>query len=223
MTETNPTKIGAPPCGLYLKIKQSGKSFTLIETLRQICLALNSSEYTKNMHVFEYSGKIDDKNKDYITALKEFLQYNGMVFIIRENIELAHELKADGVIVKTFEDAKTARKILGSDAIIGIRLTASQKKVEQALESDVDYISLPLNPKTEKSALKLLRIWSLVTDKPCLIEGNISNNHCKSLVELGASFIDSTDYIFKHPKGILQGVVNMLYAIDIATFRGTIH
>lgn len=214
---------GAPPCGIYLKIKQSGKSFTLIETLKQICLGLNSSEYEKNMHVFEYSGNINEDNKDYITALKEFLQYNGMVFIVRENIEFAHEIKADGVIVKTFEEAKTAREKLGSNAIIGIRLTASRKKVEQAIESDVDYISLPLNLKTEKTALKLLRIWAMVTDKPCLVEGNLNNNHCRALVESGASFIDASNYVFKYPKGVLQAIVNMLYAIEISKPSGTLH
>ncbi len=89
MTTIINTKKGAPPCGMYLKIKHSGKSFTLIETLKQICLGINSSQYEKNMHVFEYYGKIEAKNKDYIIALKEFLQSQGMIFIMRDDIKFA--------------------------------------------------------------------------------------------------------------------------------------
>lgn len=223
MTTIRNTKEGAPSCGIYLKIKQSGKSFTLIEQLKQICLGINASKYEKNMHVFEYAGKINAKNKDYIVALKEFLQSQGMVFILREDINFAHEINADGVIVKTFAEVKSARKIMGADAIIGLRLTVSRKKVEQALESDIDYLSLPLNPKTKRMVIKLLQVWALVTDKPCLVEGNISNNDCNSLIAAGAVFIDCSNYVLKYPKGPLQAVVNMLYAIDLASPNTTKH
>lgn len=216
-------KAGAPSCGLYIKIKQVGKSFTLIETLKQICLGINSSKYEKNMHVFEYAGAINEKNKDHVIALKGFLQSQGMIFIIKENINFAHEIMADGVIVKTFADAKSAREIMGADAIVGIRLPASRPKVEQAVEADIDYLSLPLNQKTKNMVLKLLQVWALVSDKPCLVEGNISNNDCKDLVVCGASFIDSTNYVLKYPKGALQAVVNMLYAIDLVVPSVTKH
>ncbi len=218
------TKKGAPSCGLYIKIRQTGKSFTLLENLKKICFGVNASKYEKNMHVFEYTGKITKTDeKEYIAALKDYLQAQGMIFILREGIEIAAEIKADGVIVKTFAESKKAREILGDEAIIGIRLAASRKKIIEALDKDIDFISIPITAKNNSLVMDLLHYWSVRTDKPCLIEGNISNNECKSLVLSGASFIDGSNYILKHPSGALQAVINMLYAIDVAIPSETKH
>jgi thiamine monophosphate synthase len=222
------TKKGAPPCGLYIKVKNNGKNFTLIENLKKVCLGINSSPYEENMHVFEYTGKIPHtkeglEDRKYIIALKNFIQSQGIIFIIREDIELAHEIKADGVIVTTFAGVRKAREIMNKKAIVGIRIPASRKKLAKALEENVDFVGIPMNKKTEGIILDLLNWWSVRTKRPCLIEGNISNNDCKYLVQFGAMFIDSGHYIFKHPSGPLQGVVNMLYAIELALPSQAIH
>lgn len=223
------TQKGAPSAGLYIKIKRTGNKFTLIENIKKICFGINASKYEKNLAVFEYPGKVGGtekniaKHKDYTAILKEILQSQGMVFVLSDNIELAHEINADGVIVKSASEAKRAREILGDNAIIGLRLGASRKKINDALGLNIEYISLPLNQKTKNLSLELIKLWASRTDKLCLVEGQISNNDCKMLVSAGATFIDSSHYVFHHPSGILQGVVNMLYAIEIATPNNTIH
>ncbi|GEM_PF-2583203 len=35
-------------------------------------------------------------------------------------------------------------------------------------------------------------------------------------MQAGAGFIDAGDYIWSHEKGVMQGAVNMLHAIDLA-------
>ena len=49
-----------------------------------------------------------------------------------------------------------------------------------------------------------------------VIEGPVTNDYCAYYVESGAAFIDAGDYIWGHGKGVMQGTVNMLHAIDLA-------
>lgn len=220
MTETTHKK-GAPPCGLYIKIKANRYiDHSFAATLHKICFTLNHGvKYEKNMHVFEYATpKNIDEIKDLAISLTQQLQSQGMVFIVRHNITLAKELGADGVIVTSHKAAEAARDQLGDDAIVGLRLQRPIKSsVEHAINAGYDFISLPMNKQTAPLTLALTKLWSNATSKPCLVEGRtITNDHCKSLVEAGAAFIDSTQYIFHHPRGVDQGVINMTHAIDLA-------
>lgn len=93
------------------------------------------------------AGIIQYRNKsfssayyDEATAIKDLCKCNGVYFIVNDNILLAKFLKADGVhLGEDDEPSSAARRILGSDAIIGISVSTIDELYKTDL-SDCNYI-----------------------------------------------------------------------------------
>lgn len=72
--------------------------------------------------------------------IRDFCKCNGVPFIVNDNILLAKALNADGVhLGQDDESPAVARKILGTEAIIGISVSNLDELVRTVL-SDCDYI-----------------------------------------------------------------------------------
>ena len=203
-------KSGAPDVGLFLTCRTEDTA-DLIAKLRQIFFVFNRSEYEKNMHVIEIVLSVyDEKNRAGAEILVELAKTNGVVGLIRDDYKLAQELDADGVILSDFEDIRPAREVVDEASIVALRCKGDHALALKSLDAGIDCVGF------DENISRSLAEWTTKTDKPCLVEGHINNDNCGLYVQGGATFINATDYVFQHPKGEMQGVVNMLHAFEIS-------
>ncbi len=211
-----------PPCGLYLVLPENWHEPDFLRNLAGLFRAINASPYEKNNHVIElrrfgHDGQDDAEMNEKIMAIAEFTKSRGVNFIVAGDLALAKACNADGVLVETLEDVQAARAALGNDPIVGMRCGTSRRKAEQALEASADYVSFhdAANHFVDPS---IVRWWALKTqDHPCLVEGNLNHDNCGFYVQAGAYFIEASHYVWTHEKGVMQGIVNMTDAIDLAS------
>jgi thiamine-phosphate pyrophosphorylase len=142
-------------------------------------------------------------------VLKPIAQDNGVAFIMNDRPDLAAELDCDGVHVGE-EDAPyaEARRLLGSERIVGVTCGASRHRGLVAAEAGADYVAFgaffPSPTKTAtkyRAAPELLRDWSETTVVPCCAIGGITQENCGPLVEAGADFLAVISSVWLHPKG----------------------
>lgn len=209
-------KTGAAPCGLWLRIGPDLAVEKLARDLKQIYLAINNSDYEKNMHTLEISGDAsDEKFCDAAILLFAMAREKGIATIYRGDAQSAHQLEADGVLLKNPDDLKAAREIFGEDGILGLECSMSNEKAAAGYDAGVDFVTFGTDKNTMPDA-EILKFWTMLTDLPAVIEGPVNNDYAAYYVEAGAAFIDAGDYIWSHGKGVMQGTVNMLHAIDLA-------
>lgn len=220
---SNDTKKGAPDCGLYLILPDNWTSPEFLKNLRNLFRAINASPFEKNAHVIELRLDEPPKTKDgleIVHAMAELTKSQGVVFVIANDIALAQAVGADGVMLDNIKDVANARTIFGEDGIVGLRCGLSRRMASAALEAGADYVSFYDGARGHIDPA-IIHWWQLKTDNPCLVEANITANDCAFYVESGVDFIDSSDYVWNHPDGVMQGIVNMMDAIN-ETLHGRI-
>lgn len=207
---------GAPPVGLWLKVGPDLAIPELLRDLKQIFFVINGSRYERNMHALEVRGQPDDPEfRDKAAVLFEFARHHGIACIFRGDHQTAKDIGADGVLVNVPEDIDKAREIFGVDGIIGLACGTSSEMAAAAHDAATDFVSFGA-ANGQLPAPEALRFWTLLSDKPALVEGPLTNDYCAYYVQAGAAFLDAGDYIWSHGKGVMQGTVNMLHAIDLA-------
>lgn len=198
----NADKSGSPPCGIYVRIDDFSNMLDVIGWVRQLGFSINQrSGYEKNMSVIEvgYSKKYAERAKDIIPIIQD----QGLVAIIHGTFD---PMGADGVLLDDIADIEKTRATLGDDVIIGV---ICAKVTDES--TGADYVILNADPakivkrKSQNEAL-------------CVVRGQkpINADTCWALVSAGADFVDVSDYILKHKKGIMQGTVNILHEIEQA-------
>jgi thiamine monophosphate synthase len=119
------------------------------------------------------------------------------------------DLDCDGVHVGE-EDMPyaEARRLLGSDRVVGVTCGVSRDRAITAAEAGADYVAFgaffPTMTKTttkHRADAELLRDWSETTVVPCCAIGGITQQNCGPLVEAGADFLAVIGAIWSHPKG----------------------
>lgn len=204
-------KSGSPPCGIYIRIDEYADMQKHITALRQMAMVVNrASGYEKNMHVIEL--RYAQKHEQEIQDLAALMQAEGFVTILSGHIphNEGDLLGTDGVLLDTSADIKSVRIQIGEAPIIGLSCEGKSRNIEDIVTTDIDYIAFP--PDAEK----VLR-WAAKSEIPVLVSGQLTNDTCGAFVRAGASFIESGNYIFSHAKGVMQGTINMLHAIDLAS------
>ncbi|MCB1783158.1 MAG: hypothetical protein KDI13_04120 [Alphaproteobacteria bacterium] len=213
-------KSGSPPCGIYVRIDDYKDMQGRITALRQMAMVVNrASGYEKNMHVVEFTLKLEHMQE--IKDLIALMQNEGFVTILKDCQPKSEKdiLGADGVLLDKSADIENIRSLLGDDPIIGLNYANEFQKPEQALDQDIDFIALPPD-------LGIVQWWAAQTDIPALVSGSLTNDTCGSFARAGASFVDVGAYIFGQEKGVMQGTINALYALDLAAEvqkKGGIH
>jgi thiamine-phosphate pyrophosphorylase len=151
----------------------------------------------------------DDTIRRAARILKPIVQGREVAFIMNDRPDLAAELDCDGVHVGE-EDAPyaEARRLLGSERIVGVTCGASRDRAITAAEAGADYVAFgAFFPSMTKTATKhsadaeLLRDWSETTVVPCCAIGGITQQNCGPLVEAGADFLAVIGAIWSHPRG----------------------
>ncbi len=215
-------KQGAATVGLYLRVGPAIEIDMIIRDLKQIFFTINGSDYERNMHAIEITGSVDD-DPDFIEKAKVialFAAKSAVVPIYRGHPTTAKEIGAEGVLLTTLDDIGIAREIFGESGIIGLHCGISNEDAAAAFDAEVDFVCFGLGGN-KMPAADVLTFWTMLTDLPAVVEGAISNDYCDYYVKAGAGFIDGTHYIWGHEKGVMQGTVNMLHAIDLALTEGT--
>ncbi len=208
-------KQGAPACGLYLRIDGDPDMQQAITALRQAGMVINRSEYERNMHVVELQAG-EGEARDKAAALAELAKLQGMTSIVRGDAGTAQLIGADGVLLRAPDEISAARALLGEAAIIGVSCGLDRSMAQRMKEAGVDFVGFGLADQKILPPHDLIGWWSTLSDIPALAEGPVDNDSTGVLVRAGASFLDCWAYIAGHPKGVLQGTVNMLYAVDLA-------
>lgn len=207
---------GAPQCGLYLILPENWMEEIFLTQLKGLFRAINASPYEKNSHVIELrEGKrpYNQEQIDIIRAMAELTKSQGVIFVVGNDVDLAKSVVADGVLLFDANDIPHARDVMGDDAIVGLRCGTSRRMAAAALESGADYVSF-YDDAGGYIDPSIIQWWRLKTDNPCLVEGRTTANDCGFYVESGVDFIDASHYVFGHPDGVMQGIVNMADAIN---------
>ena len=158
----------------------------------------------------------DDVVRRATAVLKPIAQARGVAFIMNDRPDLAAELNCDGVHVGE-EDMPyiEARRLLGSDRIVGVTCGDSRDRAITAAEAGADYVAFgAFFPSMTKTATKyragaeLLKDWSETTVVPCCAIGGITQENCGPLVEAGADFLAVIGAIWSYPAGPRAAVAN---------------
>ncbi|MGA1343290.1 MAG: thiamine phosphate synthase [Hyphomonas sp.] len=159
-------------------------------------------------------GMIDlQATRDLGRAITGLAQEAGVAVLINDSPELARELGADGVHVG-WDDVpvKTARRLLGPDAIVGATARNSYHKAMQAGEDSADYVTFgafyPTLTKesTVAAELELLEVWQAAMIVPCVAIGGIKVVNAAPLITAGADFIAVSSGVWNHPEGAAAAV-----------------
>ncbi len=207
-----------PECGLYIVMPdaRTPEEFDrLAFQLRQAILAANKfSVYSINRHVVEYRPFEGESNKTTKALLyKDIAYHGGFVFLIFDDIQLARDVDADGVLCSSIEHASQARSLLNEDKLIGLHCS-TQTAAQSALALELDFVSF-FAAKGGDSPLNLLNWWANMSETPAAIEDRFDQENCEAFVRAGATFIQADHHIWSHPSGnVMQGVVNMLDAFE---------
>lgn len=141
-------------------------------------------------------------------AVIAMAQEAGVAVLINDYAELAQELGADGVHVG-WDDmpVKTARKLLGPDAIIGATAKNSYHRAMQAGEDGADYVAFgafyptTIKEGTVPAELELLEVWQAAMLVPCVAIGGITVANAAPLVTAGADFLAVSSGVWSHEEG----------------------
>ena len=168
--------------------------------------------------------RLKDMPEDHVrrvaTALAPVAHRHGAAVLMNDFVELAKELKLDGVHVGQSDMAyRDARRILGPDAMIGVTCHNSRHLAMDAAEAGADYVAFgaffPTSTKTVEhmAELETLSIWQETMETPCVAIGGITADNAGGVAKAGADFIAVSGAVWNHPEGPAAGVRALLAAI----------
>jgi thiamine-phosphate pyrophosphorylase len=154
-------------------------------------------------------GMIDmQATREVGRAVTALAQEAGVAVLVNDAPDLVKELGADGVHLGwTDLPVKTARGLLGPEAIIGATAKNSYHKAMQAGEDGADYVAFgafyPTATKAETvpAELDLLQVWQAAMLIPCVAIGGITVQNAAPLVMAGADFIAVSAGVWNHAEG----------------------
>jgi thiamine-phosphate pyrophosphorylase len=141
-------------------------------------------------------------------VLRPMLRSRGVPLILNDRPDLAARFDCDGVHIGQ-DDAPyaEARRVVGSDRIVGVTCHDSRHLAMEAAEAGADYVAFgAFFPTTTKDArtradVEILEIWQESMLTPCVAIGGITPANCGALVAAGADFIAASASVWTHPGG----------------------
>lgn len=143
-----------------------------------------------------------------IEQLMPVAQQHDVAFILNDRPDLANQSGCDGVHVGQDDSRCTeARRIMGSDRIVGVTCHDSRHLAMLAAEDGADYIAFgafyPTQTKEPPAMadVSLLRWWQETMTPPCVAIGGITPDNARPLVEAGADFLAVCSGVWDWPEG----------------------
>jgi thiamine-phosphate pyrophosphorylase len=136
--------------------------------------------------------------------IQKIIKPKKIPLIINDNIEVALAVNADGIHLGQRDlDAKTARKLLGTDAIIGLSIETIAQAYN-AFSAEIDYLAasplFPTNTKQDCSrpwGIERLKELCLISTKPIVAIGGINDKNLEQIVKCGVAGIAIASFIFQ--------------------------
>jgi thiamine-phosphate pyrophosphorylase len=155
--------------------------------------------------------------------LRPVVQSRNVAFLLNDRPDLAAKAGMDGVHIGQ-EDAPyaEARRIMGSEATIGVTCKTSRHLAMEAAEQGADYVAFgAFFDSATRGVLaeadpEILEWWSRLMVVPCVAIGGITPENCAPLVRAGADFICASAGVWNHPDGAAAGVRAYNRAIEEA-------
>lgn len=155
--------------------------------------------------------RVDDALDDpvaRVTPLQTLCAHHATAFIVRDHLELALEMGADGVhLGSAAGDVVAARAALGKERILGVSCGVSRHAAMEAGEQGADYVAFgdpARRPGPEVD--ELLGWWSELFVLPCVAEGAITVEDCTRLARAGADMVAVGQDVWTDPAGAAAAV-----------------
>ena len=156
--------------------------------------------------------------------LLPIVQASDAEFLINDQPDLALQTGADGVhIGQSDTPYKSARKILGDDATIGVTCHNSRHLAMLAGEAGADYVAFgsffetSTKDVTNRATPEILEWCRFATTVPSVAIGGITPENCGALVHADADFLAVSSSVWKHPNGPASAVEVFTEAIKAAS------
>ncbi len=181
--------------GLYA-ITESDSN-TLLKNVR---LALQGG-----VNILQYRNKNADTAQQVVeaTALVSLCQEYNVCFIINDDIQLAKQVRANGVHLGRDDGSiGEARDVLGDDAIIGVTCYQDIERAVKAEKLGADYIAFgsffasPTKPNAPRADIELLQQARSQLSLPICCIGGITLQNVDSLIENGADMVAVISSLF---------------------------
>ena len=187
-----------PTRGLYAITQTDGKSSDTV--IQDVYSAIKGGA-----SVIQYRDKNPEDAVYLAKQLLNLCKQHNVPLLINDDAELAHRIGADGVhIGKDDGGIASARKILGSKAIIGISCYNDINIALQAEANGVDYVAFGrFFPSTSKPLAAPAQIETLQQAKkqiklPIVAIGGILPDNGEQLLTAGADILAVIGGIFEH-------------------------
>jgi thiamine-phosphate pyrophosphorylase len=150
----------------------------------------------------------DDEVRRATEALMPVAQARGVAFLLNDRPDLAAELGADGAHVGQQDMAYAeARRLLGTERIVGVTCHDSRHLAMEAAEAGADYVAFgAFFPTATKEAKfhaqpELLAWWQEIFTTPCVAIGGITVENCAGPIRAGADFLAVVSAVWDCPDG----------------------
>ena len=178
----------------------------------------------RGISALQYRNKLvsTDKKISEATQLKQLCLEYDTTFIINDDIDLARELKADGIHIGEYDKSIiVAREELGKDKIIGVSCYNDMDRADDAIAGGADYVafgamfSTTSKAKTRKASAELISKAKQRYEIPVVAIGGITPDNCASLIRAGVDLLAviSSIYLADDP-GAVTNQFNRLMTTD---------
>jgi thiamine-phosphate pyrophosphorylase len=152
----------------------------------------------------------------HIAHLQTLCANHTTAFIVRDRLELALEMGADGVhLGDGAGDVQAARAALGRERILGVSCGASRDAAMVAGEQGADYVAFgDLGKPPGPEVYDLLRWWSELFVLPCLAEVATTVGDCARLARAGADLVAAGQGVWTDPEGAAAAVGSLREALQ---------
>ena len=155
----------------------------------------------------------DDDIRRAVAKLMPLAQARNVAFILNDRPDLARELGCDGVHVGQDDTPYgDARKIVGTDKVVGVTCHNSRHLALEAAEAAADYVAFgaffPTTTKQSKTTahLEIIEWWAEIMEVPCVAIGGITVENAAPLIEAGADFLAVSSGVWDHAAGAATAV-----------------
>lgn len=193
-----------PPCRLYLITPPALPD--LASFVRTLEKALDAGDVAALQIRLKDAG--DAEILAAIAAILPLAQARDVAVILNDRPDLARQAGCDGVhLGQSDMPLKDARRIMGTDAMIGVTCHDSRELAMDAAEAGADYVAFgAFYPTTTKSTThrpnpEILTIWQETVEVPCVAIGGITIDKAAILAKAGADFVAVSGAVWNHPDG----------------------
>ena len=198
-----------PACRLYLVTPPTLEPVTFALQLQEALDAGDVACVQLRLKTADGAATADaDTIRRACEVLRPIAQERDVAFILNDRPDLAAETGCDGVHIGQSDGRYAdARRLVGTDAIVGVTCHDSRHLAMVAGEQGADYVAFgafhPTNtkPSPYRPTPEILEWWSDLMEIPCVAIGGITPENCAPLVRAGADFIAVVTAAWNHPEG----------------------